>query len=91
MGSSDPSHEYEPFPNVELRNSMQFAFEVPLMARMLDVPERARILEVGCGRGIALAALARLRAPERLVGVDLDPEALWDATRRTADAPVPTS
>jgi ubiquinone/menaquinone biosynthesis C-methylase UbiE len=89
MGSSDPSHEYEPFPNVELRNSMQFAFEVPLMARMLDVPERARILEVGCGRGIALAALARLRAPERLVGVDLDPEALWDATRRTADAPVP--
>lgn len=83
------SHEYEPFPNIELRDSMQYAVEVPLMAWVLDVPEQARILEVGCGRGIALAALARLRAPSRLVGVDLDREALADAAGRTAGSPVP--
>lgn len=84
-----PVPEYEPFPNVELRNSIQYAVEVPLMVRILDVPPGAWILEVGCGRGIALAALSRLRRPERLVGVDVDPEALEDAARRVAGAPVP--
>lgn len=81
--------EYEPFPNIELRNSVQYVVEVPLMARLLAVPEQARILEVGCGRGIALAALARLRDPARLVGVDVDREALADARGRTAGSPVP--
>lgn len=84
----DALPEYEPFPNVELRNSIQYAVEVPLMARVLDVPPGARILEVGCGRGIALAALSRFRRPARLVGVDIDPEAIEDATRRTAGLPV---
>ncbi len=88
-GPRPPDSEYEPFPNIELRNSIQYSVEVPLMARFLDVPLGARILEVGCGRGIALAALARLRRPARLVGVDIDPEALADGARRTATAPIP--
>jgi ubiquinone/menaquinone biosynthesis C-methylase UbiE len=39
---------------------------------MLDLPKEARILEVGCGRGIALPVLDRLCRPRRLVGLDID-------------------
>jgi ubiquinone/menaquinone biosynthesis C-methylase UbiE len=83
------SLEYEPFPNVEIRNVIQQSVEVPLLARILDLPDAASILEVGCGRGVALAALARLRRPTRLVGADVDAEALSEASLRTMDAPVP--
>ena len=43
------------------------------------------MLEVGCGQGVALAALARLRGPRWLVGVDIDPLAIATA-RRVLDA-----
>ncbi|MEX2430397.1 MAG: class I SAM-dependent methyltransferase, partial [Dehalococcoidia bacterium] len=37
------------------------------------------VLEVGCGRGIALAALDRHCAPSRLVGLDIDRALLTEA------------
>ena len=40
------------------------------------------MLELGCGRGIALPALARWLAPERLVGLDVDNTLLNEADRR---------
>lgn len=40
------------------------------------------MLEVGCGRGMALGNLARLCAPTRLVGLDIDAAALVDARNR---------
>lgn len=85
---ADP-FEYEPFPNVEIRNALQQSVEVPLLVRILQIPVGARILEVGCGRGVALSALARLRRPLRLVGVDVDGEALSEAAQRTARSRVP--
>lgn len=49
------------------------------MVRALGIPSDARILEVGCGRGVALPVLERLCRPRRLVGLDIDPELLVEA------------
>ena len=74
--------EYVPFPNVERRNRLQERVEVPALIRSLRLPTGARILEVGCGRGVALAPVARLCRPQALVGLDVDPHLLADARRR---------
>lgn len=74
----DPT-EYRPFPNMEGRNNRQAQLEVPALVRALGLPTDVRILEVGCGRGIALPALDRLCSPRRLVGLDVDEELLVEA------------
>ena len=78
--------EYEPFPDEEGRNSRQALMEVPLVVKALGLPEGARILEVGCGRGIALPVLAQLCRPERLVGLDIDEVLLSKAAQALAEA-----
>ena len=70
--------EYRSFPNEASRNWRQEHLEIPLMLRALALPRGGRVLEVGCGRGVALPALAQHLAPGRLVGLDIDP-ALVDA------------
>jgi ubiquinone/menaquinone biosynthesis C-methylase UbiE len=77
--------EYRPFPDHETRNSRQQRLEVPLMLRALGVPHDARILEVGCGRGVALPAIQEHRTPARLVGLDIDPELLAHAADTPAE------
>lgn len=62
--------DYRPFPNEQGRNTRQAVLEVPLMVRALGLPVGGRVLEVGCGRGVALPGLARLLRPSRLVGLD---------------------
>jgi ubiquinone/menaquinone biosynthesis C-methylase UbiE len=71
--------EYQPFPNDEGRNTRQAELEIPAMVRALGIPSNARILEVGCGRGVALPVLDRLCSPQRLVGLDIDSELLAEA------------
>lgn len=71
--------EYRPFPNEEGRNSRQSQLEIPVLVKALKLPSEARILEVGCGRGIALPVLDRLCAPRRLAGLDIDGELLIEA------------
>lgn len=71
--------EYQPFPNEEGRNSRQAQMEVPLLVRALGLPTGARILEIGCGRGVALPVLDRLCSPRRLVGLDIEAEFLAEA------------
>lgn len=75
----DERLEYRPFPNDEGKNSRQAQLEIPVVVRTMGLPSGARILEVGCGRGIALPVLDRLCAPRRLVGLDIDGELLMDA------------
>ncbi len=79
---------YRAFPNEGRRNFMQETFEVPAMIRVLDLPKGGRILEVGCGRGIALPPLARALEPSRLVGIDIDAELLAAAGNRLAETSV---
>jgi ubiquinone/menaquinone biosynthesis C-methylase UbiE len=76
------SHEYEPFPDVERRNVLQERVEVPALIHSLKLPTGARILEVGCGRGVALPPVALLTRPRELVGLDVDPALLAVARRR---------
>lgn len=63
---------YLPFPDEAGRNWRQEYLEIPVMLRALDLPRGGRVLEVGCGRGVALGPLARRLAPAHLVGVDID-------------------
>ena len=74
--------EYRPFPDVSRRNAWQEVVEVPAMVRALRLPKGRRVLEVGCGRGIALPPLARLLRPTRLVGLDVDRALLRQAEAR---------
>ena len=78
--------EYRPFRNLAAKNVVQERFEVPALVRLLDVPRGGRVLEIGCGTGVALPPLARLCAPSRLVGVDVDEGALGAAAERLAAA-----
>jgi SAM-dependent methyltransferase len=78
-----PNREsYVTFRNVEARNDLQSRFEIPLMLRMLRPPRGGRVLEIGCGRGIALPVLATLLAPSSLVGLDIDGELIAIASER---------
>lgn len=76
------SVDYTPFGNMESRNGLQATFAVPLLIRALGLPTGGRVLEVGCGRGIALPVLSRLLRPSKLVGLDNDDTLLGEARRR---------
>jgi SAM-dependent methyltransferase len=79
-------NDYERFPNMESRNGLQAAIEVPLLVRLLRLPTGGRLLEVGCGRGIALPVLAERLAPTSVTGIDIDEAALEEAAHRAAAA-----
>jgi len=79
-GDADP--EYVPFPDVARRNGWQESLELPTMVWALQLPGGGRVLEVGCGRGVALPVLSRLLQPRRLVGLDVDTSLLGRARER---------
>jgi ubiquinone/menaquinone biosynthesis C-methylase UbiE len=81
--------EYRPFPDQDGRNWRQEHVEIPLMLWSLGVPRGARVLEVGCGRGVALRPLARQLAPSRLAGLDVDAALLAVARARVERESVP--
>ena len=76
---------YAPFGNVEARNGMQERIEIPLLILALRLPMGCRILEVGCGRGVALPVLSKWLVPRELVGVDVNPTLADIAARRVSD------
>jgi SAM-dependent methyltransferase len=64
---------YKPFGNVEARNGLQARLEIPALVRALRLPLGVDILEIGCGRGVALPVLSERLMPTSLVGLDIDP------------------
>jgi len=81
--------EYVAFENVETRNDLQSRLEIPLMLRLLRPPRGTRVLEVGCGRGVALPVLAASLLPTELVGVDFDPALVSVAQGRVRAGGIP--
>jgi ubiquinone/menaquinone biosynthesis C-methylase UbiE len=79
----DADPEYQSFPDIARRNSWQESLELPAMVWALQLPTGGRVLEVGCGRGVALPVLSRLLRPRRLVGLDVDTSLLGRARERT--------
>ena len=75
--------EYKPFPVKGSRNTRQQHLEVPLFVGLLGLAGRPRILEVGCGVGVALPVLHRICAPKLLMGLDIDAAALEVAAGQT--------
>jgi SAM-dependent methyltransferase len=71
--------DYAPFGNVESRNWLQALVEIPLMIRALRLPQWARVLEIGCGRGVALPVLDVCLEPVELIGLDIDGGLLAEA------------
>lgn len=76
---------YAPFANQRYRNMVQTGVEVPLLLAVLPIPPGSRILEIGCGRGVALPTLASSCSPSRLVGLDIAPELIAVARSRVAE------
>jgi ubiquinone/menaquinone biosynthesis C-methylase UbiE len=68
--------EYQPFPLRGRRNYLQSHLEVPLMVKVLRLARGKRILEIGCGLGIALPPLHKICRPSRLAGIDIDEDLL---------------
>lgn len=82
-----PSVETAPVPRFAgLRNALHGRVEVPLVTRALGLERGLRVLQVGCGDGVALAALARHLSPRSLTAVDLDETLLGSARRRGSSA-----
>jgi SAM-dependent methyltransferase len=53
----------------------------------LPLPDRPLILDTGCGTGEMLLRAVRLRPGARGLGVDIDPDAIAEASRRAEDLP----
>ena len=78
--------EYLPFGDVEARNGLQALVEIPLMIRALRLPRGGRMLEIGCGRGVALPVLDDRLEPVELIGLDIDGALLTEARERVRNA-----
>ncbi|MGE3073424.1 MAG: class I SAM-dependent methyltransferase [Dehalococcoidia bacterium] len=82
---------YQPFPNQEWRNTLQSSVEIGLATRLLQLPKGGRVLEVGCGRGVALGPLSRVCEPASLTALDIDKELLEVARRLAAEGGIEVS
>ena len=79
---------YTAFPDVARRNVFQENVEVPILVRLMRLPRHGRILEVGCGQGIAIPVICRTCEPTRMVGLDIDDELIGMAEERLAETGV---
>ena len=67
------------------RNVLHGHLEVGLMARLLGIPDGQRVLQVGCGSGIALPHLSKVCKPRAIAGIDIDPTLLVEAKTRVLE------
>lgn len=67
---------------LQCRNALHGHLEVGLMVRLLGIPTGQRVLQVGCGSGIALPNLSKLCKPRVMTGIDMDSTLLSEAKGR---------
>jgi ubiquinone/menaquinone biosynthesis C-methylase UbiE len=56
--------------------------EIRRFRRLRDVPPGARVLEIGCGRGVGARLILEVYAPAHVDGIDIDPDMVRRASRR---------
>lgn len=79
-----PGVEYRAFPDSGGRDTSHERIDVPALIDFAAPAPGLRILEIGCGRGIALPVIAARCAPRRLAAIDIDARLLGEATQRLA-------
>jgi ubiquinone/menaquinone biosynthesis C-methylase UbiE len=67
-----------------VRGALQRPLELALLGRLYPFPRGAQVLDIGCGDGRGLVALAKRVAPLSLVGVDADPRQVAKARQTLA-------
>ena len=70
--------------NNPIRALVQRFYEVPLLHRLGGSVSGGQVLEIGCGRGVALPLLLRHFNAEHVHGVDLDPQQVARARQHLA-------
>ena len=83
-----PGLEYRRFPDDPGRDTSHERTDVPSLLAFLDAPMNLRILEIGCGRGVALPVIAEILLPSALHAIDIDPALLAEATKRVTERDV---
>ena len=73
---------YPQLPPFPWRNALHGQLEVRLMISLLGIPAGMRVLQVGCGSGIALTHISRLCSPKVLMGIDIDATLLGESADR---------
>ena len=68
--------------SLQCRNALHGHLEMGMMFTLLDIPTGKRVLQVGCGSGVALPYLFKLFRPCALTGIDNDPTLLRDSRDR---------
>jgi ubiquinone/menaquinone biosynthesis C-methylase UbiE len=67
-----------------VRGALQRPLELALLNRLYPFPRGAQVLDIGCGDGRGLVALAKRVAPLSLVGIDADPRQVAKARQAMA-------
>ena len=79
----DPTTGNSPqLPPFQWRNALHGHLEVGLVVCLLSILTGGRVLQVGCGTGVALPHLSRLCIPRVMVGIDIDSALLGEAADR---------
>lgn len=70
--------------NNPARELVQRYYEGPLLRKLGGRLDRARVLDVGCGRGVGVQILLKLFGAGQVFGLDLDPQQIRRARKRFA-------
>ena len=73
--------------NNPARALVQRFYEGPLLRRLGGRLDHARVLDVGCGRGIGVQILEQQFGADPIFGIDLDPKQIHRAQERLAGKP----
>lgn len=68
--------------NNPVRAFLQKHYEVPLLKRLGECPEQARVLEIGCGRGVGTEIIFSIFGARKVHAFDVDPDMVERAQRR---------